>query len=90
MFEPEQTWTASRRTALLALAVIGLSAAAQAAEKQRLTPQVLWSMKRLASPALSPDGTLGGFHGPGVVDREEQEHHEPLARGRGERDDVAA
>ena len=61
MFEREQGWVASRRTAFLVLAVIGMSGLASAAQKERLTPQALWSMKRLGGPALSPDGASVAF-----------------------------
>lgn len=47
----------------LALLACGwLATNAQAAEPKRLiTPQDLWAMKRLGSPALSPDGKLAVF-----------------------------
>jgi dipeptidyl aminopeptidase/acylaminoacyl peptidase len=34
----------------------GMTGALRAADKQRITPQALWGMKRVGSPALSPDG----------------------------------
>jgi dipeptidyl aminopeptidase/acylaminoacyl peptidase len=49
------------RKAILALAALALATTALAADKERLTPQRLWSMKRLGSPALSPDGKLAAF-----------------------------
>ncbi len=61
MIRLEQGQASIRRTAFLALAAVAVAVAASAAEKQRLTPQVLWSMKRLASPALSPDGKAVAF-----------------------------
>ena len=36
---------------------LGMVAGLVAAEKRPITPQDLWAMKRLGSPALSPDGT---------------------------------
>ena len=45
---------------LLALAV-ALSAGAAEAAKRVLTPQDLWAMKRLSSPALAPDGKTVAF-----------------------------
>lgn len=44
-----------RRWFVLVLAAV-LSVAALAADKRPITPQDLWAMKRLGSPALSPDG----------------------------------
>ena len=38
-----------------------LTLAGQAADKHPLTPQDIWAMKRLASPALSPDGKNAAF-----------------------------
>jgi dipeptidyl aminopeptidase/acylaminoacyl peptidase len=51
----------TRRTVVLTLAALFAAGAAFAVEKQRLTPQALWSMKRLGSPALSPDGKTVAF-----------------------------
>ena len=42
--------------ALAALFLAFTAAAAMAAEKRPLTPQDLWAIKRVGSPALSPDG----------------------------------
>jgi dipeptidyl aminopeptidase/acylaminoacyl peptidase len=38
------------------LCSLGMVAGVVAAEKRPITPQDLWAMKRLGSPALSPDG----------------------------------
>jgi dipeptidyl aminopeptidase/acylaminoacyl peptidase len=44
------------RCVLLALAGLFVCVTAFAREKRPITPQDLWAMKRLGSPALSPDG----------------------------------
>jgi dipeptidyl aminopeptidase/acylaminoacyl peptidase len=49
-----------RNIALVLVWVVGF-ATAVAAEKRVITPQDLWAIKRLGSPALSPDGRLVVF-----------------------------
>ncbi len=69
-----------------ALAQVADSGATKApAAKQRLTPQALWEMKRLGSPQLAPDGRSAVFTVQEWSHREEQEHDQPVARGRGKR-----
>src|SRR3954452_4786718 len=46
---------------LAALLVVTLCAAASAAEPRLLTPHDLWAIKRVGSPALSPDGKFAVF-----------------------------
>ena len=41
---------------IVLLLTLALAATVTAADKRPLTPQDLWAVKRLGSPALSPDG----------------------------------
>jgi len=49
------------RTTLLLMSVLAMGIVAVAADKRPITAQDLWALKRLGSPALSPDGSAVVF-----------------------------
>ena len=49
------------RTVLLLMLVLGMGVTTVAADKRPITAQNLWTLKRLGSPALSPDGSAVVF-----------------------------
>ena len=65
--------------AIFAIAV-SLALVPVARSAQPYTADAMWQLKRLADPAISPDGTPGGRAGHDVRRRQEQGRHRPVAR----------